>query len=305
MSYFNVTILGCGSAMPTLRHLPSSQVVSFHDRLFMIDCGEGTQLQMRRYGIPYGRLHNIFISHLHGDHFLGLPGLLSTLSLHDINGEITIHICREGAELLKTILAVLCRDAPYTLRYNVFDPSAAGIIYEDRTLTVENFPLHHRVPCSGFIFREKQGPRHMRGEMAKFYNIPHWQIPAIKDGADFVTADGTVIPNAHLTTEPSPAGSYAYCSDTAYDPRVAEAIAGITTVYHEATYGDDNEAKAGARGHSTARQAARIAAAAGASKLIIGHYSKTITDSAALAAQAAEEFKNVIAADEGLKIDII
>lgn len=307
MSYFNVTILGCGSATPTMRHLPSSQVLSFHDRLFMVDCGEGTQLQMRRYGIPYGRLRNIFISHIHGDHFLGLPGLLSTMSLHGIEGEITIHICAQGAELLKTILDTLCRDRSYTLRYNVFDPASTGLLYEDRTFTVGHFPLYHRVPCSGFIFREKQGPRHMRGDMARFYNIPQWQIPAIKEGADFVGPDGTVVPNARLTTDPTPAGSYAYCSDTAYDPRVADSIAGTATVYHEATYGDDAEAKAGARGHSTARQAARTAAAAGASKLIIGHYSKTIADSSLLAAQAAEEFPSgsVVAANEGMKIDII
>ena len=304
MSYFNVRILGCVSATPTLRHLPSSQVLSFHDRLFMIDCGEGTQLQMRRYGIAYAKLRNIFISHIHGDHFLGLPGLLSTMSLHNIEGEITVHICREGAELLQTIMEAMCREPSYTLRYNTFDPAAATVLYEDRTMIVKNFPLFHRVPCSGFIFREKQGPRHMRGDMAKFYNIPHWQIPAIKEGADFVTPDGTVVPNGRLTTAPTPAASYAYCSDTAFDLRVAEAVKGTDVIYHEATYGDELAARAGIRGHSTARQAARIASEAGASRLVIGHYSKTVTDSSVLVAQATEEFPAVIAANEGMKIDI-
>lgn len=304
MSYFNVTILGCGSATPTLRHNPAAQAVEYRNRLFLIDCGEGTQLQMRRFGLSYSRISDIFISHLHGDHFLGLPGLLSTMSLHNVEGAVTIHTFREGVDILKRLMALFCHQTSFEIRYDIIGPGESKVLYEDGNLEVSCFPLYHRIPCSGFLFREKPKSRHLRGDMAKFLNIPHWQIPAIKAGADFTTADGKVIPNGMLTTDADPQMSYAYCSDTLADPRVAEAVRGVHTLYHEATYGDDSEYKAASRGHSTARQAARIAKMAGAARLIIGHYSKTYKDPDVLAAEAREEFPETIAADEGLRIEM-
>lgn len=306
MSYFNVTILGCGSATPTLRHNPSAQAVEYRGRLMLVDCGEGTQLQLRRYGLSFAKVSDIFISHLHGDHFLGLPGLLSTMALHDVEGTVTVHTFAEGAEILRKLMDMFCRDRSYRLAFNIIDPKNPGTVYEDNNLQVRAFPLYHRVPCVGYIFEEKPKRPHINGEFAKYLGVPHYMMNAIKDGADFVRADGTVVPNARLTTPADPAASYAYCSDTAFDLRVAEAVRGVDVLYHEATYSDERAHHAAPRGHSTAREAARIAAAAGARTLVLGHYSKTIKDESILAAEAAQEYEGtVITATEGLKIEII
>lgn len=304
MSYFSVTILGCGSATPTLRHNPSAQLVTYRQQAMLIDCGEGTQLQLRRYGCSFAKISHIFLSHLHGDHFLGLPGLLSTMALHDVGGTVTIHTFAEGATLIRNILDLVCRDRPYTLKFDIIDPKNPGIVYSDSQLEVEAFPLYHRVPCVGYIFREKPKKRHINGEAAKFYGVPHYAMESLREGADLVLPDGRLIANSLLTKDPDKAMSYAYCSDTTFDPRVAEAIHGVDVVYHEATYGDDMEHKARPRGHSTARQAARIAAMAEASKLVIGHYSKTVESTDSLVAEATEEFPLVIAANEGLTIEL-
>lgn len=305
MSYFNVTLLGCGSATPTLRHYPSAQAVRYHGKVLLIDCGEGTQLQMRRYGLPFAKVSDIFISHLHGDHFLGLPGLLSTMALHEVEGAVTVHICERGAELLHQIMAVMCPERTYTLCYDIVDAAKPGICYEDNNLVVSAFPLFHRVPCTGFRFQEKPKRRHVDGEAARFFDVPHYMMERLRDGEDFVRADGTVVPNARLTKPADASASYAYCSDTAYNPAVADSVAGVDVLYHEATYGDDGAHKAAPRGHATAREAGRIAAAAGAQTLVLGHYSKTVADEARLAAEAAGEFDGrVIAGNEGLCIDL-
>lgn len=304
MTKFDVHILGCGSATPSLRHLPTCQVVDFRNRLLMIDCGEGAQLSMRKQRLKFSHLTDVFISHLHGDHFLGLPGLLSTLALHQEGGTITVHITEEGARLLRTIMNVLCRDTSFELKYDVYDPSSGGVLLDEKSLTVTAFPLYHRVPCCGFRFDEKPKLRHIRGEMAKFHNIPVYRLPEIKAGADYVTPDGRTIPNHVLTSDADPSMSYAYCSDTAFDERIAESISGVDVLYCEATYGDDKAAKATQRGHSTAREAAKLAKLAGVKKLVIGHFSKSILDEMPLVLQAREIFPNTIAANEGMVIDI-
>lgn len=303
MSDFKVNILGCGSATPSLRHMPSCQVIDYRDKLMMIDCGEGAQLAMRRMKLKYSRLNHIFISHLHGDHCLGLPGLLSTMALHDIEGTITIHTFADGAEIIQQIVDFFCRERPYELKFNIIKPENA-IIYEDKSLIVETFPLYHRVPCVGFIFREKPKLRHLNREMVDFYNVPIATRQAIKAGEDFITPDGKIIPNHRLTTPAQPSFSYAYCSDTIYNPLVAEAVKGCDVIYHEATYDDSKIEKAAQRGHSTAGQAAQIAVDAEAKKLIIGHYSKSYIDESILLDDACRIFPNTIAANEGMTIDI-
>ena len=269
----------------------------------MVDCGEGAQLAMRRMKLKYSRLNHIFISHLHGDHCLGLPGLLSTMALHDTEGTVTVHTFAEGAELFERIINFFCRERSYDLRFNIIKPEHA-VIYEDRSLTVETFPLYHRVPCVGYIFREKPKLRHINREMVDFYKVPVAMMHSIKEGADFVLPDGTVVANERLTTPAEPAYSYAYCSDTVYNPLVAEAVKGVDVVYHEATYTDDDAEKARQRGHSTAGEAAKIALEAGAKKLIIGHYSKSYADESGHIADACRIFPDTIAANEGLTIDI-
>ncbi len=305
MSYFNVTILGCGSATPTTRHNPSAQMVIYRRHHMLVDCGEGTQLQMRRYGISFARLDHIFLSHLHGDHFLGLPGLLSTLALHSVEGDVTVHTFAEGVDILRQMVNAVCRERTYKLHWNIIEPDTTSVIFDDGSLRVTSFPLYHRVPCVGFRFDEVNKRRHIDRASCDFYGVPHYLMNDLKDGADLVLPDGTTVPNERLTTAPTPAASYAYCSDTAMDMRVAESVRGINTLYHEATYGDEGQAKAAPRGHSTARQAAQIAKAAEAKTLVIGHYSQSIQDQWQLVREAAEVFEgNIIPADEGLKIDL-
>lgn len=304
MGDFKVHILGCGSATPSLRHLPACQVVNYRERLMMIDCGEGAQLSMRRQHLKFSRLTDIFISHLHGDHFLGLPGLLSTLALHETGGSITVHIAPDGADILQKIMAVLCRETSFTLNYDIFNPYKGGLLIDDKSLTVKAFPIYHRVPCCGFRFDEKPKQRHINGEMAKFHEVPVYKMNEIRAGADFVKPDGKTIPNSILTTDADPSVSYAYCSDTMYDERIVEHVEGVDVLYYEATYGDDRAHKAAPRGHSTARQAAEIARQAGVGKLIIGHFSKSYTDETPLVNEAREIFPNTFAANEGMVIDV-
>lgn len=304
MAKFQIDILGCGSATPTARHQPSCQVVNFRDKLFMIDCGEGAQSQFRRMGLKFSRLNHIFISHLHGDHLFGLPGLLSTMALHEISGSVTVHIFRDGARLMKEWMDFFNRNSPFEIVYDIIEEGERRVVYEDSGLTVETFPLYHRTPCTGFIFREKEKLRHLRSDAVKFHAVPVSMLKSIKEGADFVKEDGRVILNSMLTSDPDPTMSYAYCSDTMMDMRVAEDIKGVDTVYHEATYDDSLETQARERGHSTARQAATIAVAAGAQRLIIGHFSKRYDSEEILLREAREVFPEVILANEGLKIDL-
>ena len=303
MNNFNLDILGCGSATPGMRHMPSSQVVEHRGRLFMIDCGEGAQLSMRRFHLNFNRLGHIFISHLHGDHCFGLPGLLSTFALHAKSGTLVIHMFREGIKAMKPYVDFFLPDPTFDIVYEPFEPTD-GVIYEDTSLTIEAFPLYHRVKCSGFIFREKPKPRHLLSDMIKFYGIPIKELAAIKAGADFTAADNRVIPNSRLTTDPTPAISYAYCSDTAADKRVAEAVAGVDVIYHEGTYDHTMAALAAARGHSTARQAAEIASRAAAKTLILGHYSKRYRDDSVLIEEARNLFPQTIGANEGMVIPL-
>lgn len=306
MAKFQVNILGCGSATPSLRHQPACQVIDFRDRLMMVDCGEGAQLAMRRQRLKFSRLRDIFISHLHGDHFLGLPGLLSTLSLQDVGGTVTVHIFEEGAELLRRIIDVMCgHSLTYDIEYDIIKPERR-VIYDTPALSVETVPLYHRVDCVGFVFREKPKERHLIGDMVRFHNIPVSQLADVKAGADFVTPEGIVIPNSRLTTDPDPSVSYGYASDTAFDPRLVTGFRGVDTLYHEATYADDRAHLAAPRGHSTARQAGIVARRAGVKRLVLGHFSKSYLSEDRHCAEAAEEYSGeIIAADEGMKIDLI
>ncbi len=305
MASFDVHILGCGSATPSLRHQPACQVIDFRDRLMMIDCGEGSQLAMRRQRLKFSRLRDIFISHLHGDHFLGLPGLLSTMDLCQAGGPVTIHIFEEGAELLKTIMQTVCPSTGFDIHYNIIKPDRATIL-DLPSLTVSTVPLYHRVPAVGFIFREKPLPRRMLPEMASAYGIPTYKLNAIKAGEDFVMPDGSIVPNNRITADPRDPVSYGYASDTAFDPRIVTGFRGVDVLYHEATYADDNAHKAAIRGHSTAREAGRVARRTGAKMLILGHFSKAYTDEDAHVAEAKEEFSGeVVAANEGMTIKIL
>ena len=302
MSRFEVNILGCSAATPTMRHLPSAQVLNVRDKLFMIDCGEGAQLSFRRAHLNMTRLGHIFLSHLHGDHCFGLFGLLSTMGLTGHTGEVVIHAHPDAEQIFRPILNYFCRENPFEIRFNSISPSMSEAIYSDNSVTVRTIPLKHRIPTCGFLFEEAESQRHLRGDMAQFYNIPTYMRAAIKQGEDYTTPEGIVIPNSKLTLPPTPSVRYAYCSDTMYSPRIIPYIEGVDVLYHEATYGDDSEPFARQTFHSTARQAAQIAQQAGVGKLIIGHFSARYKDETILLQQAREEFANTELANEGMKI---
>lgn len=301
MDKFELDILGCGSATPTTRHNPSSQVLNLKEKLFMIDCGEGTQLQFRRRKLKFSKLNRIFISHLHGDHCFGLIGLISTLALLGKTGELVIHSVAGLEQTLRPEIDFFCRENPFEVKIETFDPEKSEVIYEDKTIAVKTIPLLHRVPCAGFLFREKEKEAHILPEMVKFFNIPIKELHRIKQGADFITENGKVIPNSHLTKPAETARSYAYCSDTAYSEKVIPIIEGVDLLYHEATFAESDAFRAKETGHSTARQAARIAKLANAKKLILGHFSARYGNEQVLLDEAREIFPDTIVANEGLR----
>lgn len=299
MSTFSIHTLGCGSARPSLKHLPSSTVVDHRGNLFMVDCGEGAQLAFMKQRLSFSRLRHIFITHLHGDHVFGLPGLVGTLALNGTGGDITIHTFEEGRRQLKAIFDYFCRDTPFDIKFNVIRPEEA-VILETKSLTVRTVPLKHRVDTVGFIFEETPKPLHINPEMTKFHEVPVAMMNRIKAGEDFVKPDGSVIPNHILTRPASPSLSYAHMSDTMYMPELAEKIGPVDLLFHETTYLDDHKAMAAPRGHSTAKQAAMVARDAGAKALLTGHYSSRYTDDSLFKKEAEEIFPNVILNNEGL-----
>lgn len=298
MTPFNVQILGCGSALPTTMHNPSSQLVDVNNKLFMIDCGEGTQLQMRKARARIGRLHSVFISHLHGDHVFGLPGLISSLGLLGRTAELTIYAHQEMEQFLNPILDFFCRDLSYNVRLVLLRRKGYNLIYENRSISIYSFPLKHRIATSGFLFKEKEKQRHIKRKMIDYYNIPIREINNIKNGADFITPQGIAIPNKRLTTPPNPQRSYAYCSDTAYDESIVPYIKGVDLLYHEATFAESEIARTKKTGHSTARQAAEIAKLAEVKKLVIGHFSSRYKDLNPLLEEAKAVFPNTELAEE-------
>ena len=299
MAEFTIHTLGCGSAKPTPRHQPSSTVVNHRGTLYMVDCGEGAQLAFMKQHLPFGKLRHIFLTHLHGDHIFGLPGLIGTLALQGNGGILTIHTFEEGKVKLERIFKDFCSDTPYKLEFNVIKPEEA-IILETKNLTVRTLPLDHRVATVGFIFEEKIKERHIIPEMTSFHQVPLKEMKKIKAGEDFIKPDGTIISNKLLTRDPSPSYSYAHISDTGYMPDLASKIGPVDLLFHETTYLDSHKAEALKRGHSTARQAATIARDAGAKVLLTGHYSSRYTDDEQFKIQAQEVFPNVILNKEGL-----
>lgn len=299
MPEFVVHTLGCGSAKPSLRHQPSCTVVQHRGSLYMIDCGEGAQLAFMKQRLSFSKLRHIFLTHLHGDHVLGLPGLISTMALTGNGGEITIHTFKEGAAQLKQMIDFFSKDTPFNINYDIIKPEEK-VIFESKSLTVRTIPLDHRVPTVGYVFEEKPKLRHINPEMTSFHGVPVVMMKRIKDGEDFVKPDGTVIPNHYLTTDADPSYSYAHISDTGYMPELAEKIGPVDLLFHETTYLDDREADARERRHSTARQAAMIAKEAGAKKLLTGHYSSRYNDDKPFLTEAQSVFPNVILNTEGL-----
>ena len=304
MAEFNINILGCGSALPTTRHLATSQVVDLRGKLYMIDCGEGTQVQMRRMRVRFGRLAHIFISHLHGDHCFGLPGLISTLGMLGRTGELVVHGPKEVESYLRPVMDLFCRGMEFEVRFNPVDTRSHSLVMEDRSLSVYSIPLKHRIPTCGYLFAEKPKEAHIIREMTDFYQVPVRCMKDIKQGLDYVTPEGEVVPNSRLTRPAAPPKRYAFCSDTAYNRSIIPIIEGVDLLYHEATFAECDLARAKETFHSTARQAAEIARDARVKRLVIGHYSARYEDLSGLHREAEAVFPGTILGNEGMVITV-
>ena len=270
----------------------------------MVDCGEGAQIQLRRHRIRFTRLSHVFISHQHGDHCLGLVGMISSFGLLDRTAPLHIYGPAELGVMVEKQLELFCPYLSFQVQWHDVDPTIHQVIYEDRSLTVETLPLQHTVPSCGFLFREKPTLPHIRPEMMRCYDIPLSQVNNIKQGADGVTPDGEVVPHLKLTIPADPTRSYAYCSDTCYLPHLHELIQNVSTLYHESTYGSDREANARKYKHSTAAQAAMVARDAHAGKLLLGHYSQRYDDETVLLREAQAIFPNTYLTQEMQCIDV-
>ena len=304
MEPFKVHILGCGSALPTLRHNASSQVVEIRGKLLMIDCGEGTQVQLRRSHIGFTRISHIFITHLHGDHCFGLIGMISTFGMLGRTAPLHVHAPVELESMLHSMMEMFCQGLEYEVVFHAVDTTIRTTVYEDNSLSVESIPLNHRIPCCGYLFREKPTLPHIRRDMIDFYQIPISQINNIKAGADWTTEEGEVIPNCRLVKQADAPRAYAYCSDTKYMPGLHKELKGVDLLYHEATYSEEQANRAKLYYHSTARQAAIVARDAGVGHLLIGHYSARFDKEEVLLGEAREVFANTDLADENLVFDV-
>ena len=301
-----VRVLGCASAKPTLRFAPTCQTIHLRGKTFMVDCGEGAQRQMIKYGVSYANLHRIFLSHLHGDHCLGLPGLLSTMSLHGFTHPVHIYGPVGTAKLVRMIVELFCTDDTDRIIVHEVSHTSSELIYEDKSVQINTVPLHHRVPTVGYIFRERALLPHLDRASADFHGVPVSYFNRIKQGEDFVKPDGTVVPHKDLTHPAREPYSYAFCSDTAYAPSIVPYIEGVDLLYHETTFAQDMQERAKQTYHSTTLQAAQIAVLAKVKHLLIGHYSaRYMTHDAVkmLQAECQLVFPNTLAASDGLLVD--
>ena len=304
MEQFEVHILGCGSALPTTRHNASSQIVRVGNELLMIDCGEGTQLQIRKAHQHFARLNHVFISHLHGDHCFGLIGMISTFGLLGRATPLHIYAHPMLRTLLEPQLDYFCKGMQYEVCIHDIDPTVNKTIFENKNISVETLPLNHRIPCCGFLISEKPKKRHIRPDMLEYYKIPTYERSKLRDGEDYITPEGELIPNERLTTPPAPSRRYAYCSDTAPCPEITETIKGVDMLYHEATFANKERARAQETFHSTAEQAATIARSCEAKKLVIGHFSSRYDDESILLDEARAIFPETVLAKEGITLKL-
>ena len=304
MEKFELTILGCGSALPTTRHFATSQVLNVREKLYMIDCGEGSQLQMRRSHLKFSHLNHVFISHLHGDHCFGLIGLISTFGLLGRTAPLHVHAPENFGSMLQSMLDFFCKGLDFNIEFHPVDTTRHTLVHEDRSVMVYSIPLRHRIACCGYLFKEKELLPHIRRDMIDFYHIPVCEINNIKNGKDWVTEDGHVIPCSRLTTPAAPARSYAYCSDTCYLPELSSLVGGVDLLFHEATFLHEDLQRAQETFHTTALQAATLARDSHVKALCIGHFSARYEDEAVLLDEARSVFAHTILAKENLNIKI-
>ncbi len=266
-----LTILGNNSAIPAFDRFPTAQVLQSPEESYLIDCGEGTQMQLSRYKIRRSKINHIFISHLHGDHYFGLIGLITSMSLMSRTQDLHIY----APPALQTILQLQLDAASTVLSFKFYFHAITteGLIAENNRILVRAFPVKHRIECWGFLFSEKRNPRKIDPVRIQSFEIPSSFYEKLQKGEDYVTKKGTIVPNEEVTIAAPKPKTYGYCADTIYDEGLVDKIKGVDLLYHETTYLQDNEAKAAARFHSTTLQAGAIAQKAGVKKLLIGHFS--------------------------------
>ena len=294
-----VTILGCYAATPRTLTNPTSQVLEIKNHLFLIDCGEGTQVQLRKQKVRFSKINHIFISHLHGDHFFGLPGLVATFRLLGRVSPLHIYGPKGIKEAVTLLLKLGDSWTNYPLHFHELSSQAPEVIFEDKKVTVTTIPLDHRVYTNGFLFQEKVGPRKLEVQAVQAHGIDACYYQNIKDGKDAPNSAGKLIPNAQLSSDPKAVKSYAFCSDTAYFPEIIPQIKGVTALYHESTFLETEADLATKTKHSTAQQAAKIAHAAIVETLILGHYSTRYDGLEPFKEEAELHFKPVLLADDG------
>jgi len=303
---FSYTVLGSSSAIPTSKSYTSAHVVQHHGHYFLIDCGEGTQMRLRQLSIPFSRINHIFISHLHGDHFFGLFGLLTSFNLLNRKQALHIYTFPELAEILHLDNPKLLfgDHFGYKIILHPLSDDKPELILDSKTLTVTSVPMKHRIPCCGFVFAEKEAPRKLLKDKMEWYKIPVYKRRGIKEGSDLILDDGRTIPNHELTTAPPPARKIGICSDTLYNKQYLSFFSHADLLFHEATFMHNLLDRARETCHSTARQAATFAKEAEVKKLIIGHYSVRYKDTIPLVEEARDLFPDTIAAEDGLTIEL-
>ena len=294
-----LTILGCHSATPRWDANPTSQVLEVKGHLFLIDCAEGTQVQLRRFKVKFSRIKHVFISHLHGDHFFGLVGLISTFRLLGREADLHIYGPKGIKEAILLQLKLGKSYTNYSLFFHELEGASPEIIFEDDKVSVTTIPLDHRVYTNGFLFKEKLGERTLDIEKARSLNVELSYYNKIKRGADGITKDGKTVANKEITFDPPPPKSYAYCSDTAYKPELVPQITAVTALYHESTFLDQHHDLAEKTKHSTAKEAAAIAKKANVGQLILGHYSGRYPSLELFKTEAEELFEPVLLAEDG------
>ncbi len=297
-----LTILGNNSAIPAFERNPTAQILQTSDELFLIDCGEGTQVQMSKYKIRRSKINHIFISHLHGDHYFGLIGLITSMSLLSRTQPLHIHAPAALEKIIQMQLEVADTKLSFELHFHPL--VSEGIIVDEKKITVYCFPVKHRIQCWGFLFRQKKNPRKIDPDRVRAYEIPEAFYPQLQQGKDYINKKGTIIPNEELTIANAIAKSYAYCADTIYDEGIAEKVKGVDLLYHETTYLKDLHERAASRFHSTTIQAANIAKIADAKKLLIGHFSSKYESLEEFLSQAKEVFDDTELALEGISYRI-
>lgn len=301
---FSVTILGTGAAIPTSDRNPTAHLVEVRNKLLLLDCGEGTQMQIRKSGIKVHKLSHIFISHLHGDHYYGLIGLVNTLHLLGRTQELHIYGIIDLKQLIELQLDLSRTTLAYPLIFHPFETEKPSLILEDEQITVSTIPLNHRVPTCGFLIQEKPEKRKIRKEFIRSVKVPLQYFDRIKEGEDYTDEQGNVYPNHLITDDPPAVKSYAYCTDTAYHEPIIPIIKNCDLLYHESTFMEDKAADAHAKFHSTAREAATIAKKAGVKKLVIGHFSARYKEVESLLQEAKEVFPATILGQDGMTIDV-